>query len=148
MIIKYNSRLARLIIPSFKMILICFVLLCKKDPSYYTPEEIEHERCHCKQWFALFLIGILICFLISTFYSYWVLLLSPLTFYIWYGTEFLIRLIKSIFTNIKKIGFIQVCATISEISHDCYRNLAFEKEARAVEQNQAECHYISFLHYY
>lgn len=148
MVIVYNSKLARLIIPTFKMILICFVLLCKKDSSYYTENEIDHERCHCKQWFALFVLGIVLWLLIGTFSSYWLTLLSIITFYMWYGVEFLIRFLIKFFIKIKNEGFLTTIKVIKDLGHSSYREIAFEKEAYAVEKGEVECHYVSFLHYY
>lgn len=148
MVIIYNSKLVRIIIPTFKMILICFVLLCKKDKTYYTTEDIEHERCHSKQWFALFCISLPILFLIGMFSSYWWLLLSIVTFYLWYGIEWLVRFILLSIKEIKATNLRSYIKNIGNISHEAYRMIAFEQEAREVETGVAECHYISFLHYY
>lgn len=149
--IIYNSKIAKIIIPGFKMILIMSLLLCKKGPECYKKEEIKHEECRAFQWKSLCLPGFFLwLFLGTTINNLWLLLLTPFTFYIYYGIEWLIRFIGKIIKTppVIKFGLKKWLKGFGELSHEAYREIAFEQEAYAVEKGFIEYNFLSFfLHY-
>lgn len=149
--IIYNSKLARIIIPGFKMILLMCLLLCKKGPAYYKEEEIKHEECHAFQWKSLCLLGFFMWLLVgSTVHNLWFLLLTPFTFYIYYGIEWLVRFIRGIIKTppVTKFGFKKWLKGFGELNHEAYRNIVFEQEARAIESGVTKYEFLSFFMYY
>lgn len=80
---------------------------------------INHECIHARQWIELAVAsGLLIWLGMLLFgYSAWWLLLSALTFYIWYVLEFVVKwFYGSIMGN-----------------YNAYKNISFEREARLSE---------------
>ncbi|WP_281681819.1 hypothetical protein [Zunongwangia profunda] len=57
-------------------------------------ELINHEKIHVRQFLEISLVAGLVFGTVAWFISLWFLLGIPVAFYIWYGIEFLIRLIK------------------------------------------------------
>ena len=148
--IIYNSKLAKILIPGFKMILLFYFLLCKKDASYYSQEEIKHEECHAFQWKSCCYLGVFLWILLGSLFSWWFLLLIPFTFYIWYGIEFIIRFIGKLFKTplTMKSGFKNWLKEMGNLNHEAYREIVFEQEAYAVEKGYIEYSFLSFfLHY-
>lgn len=82
---------------------------------------INHECTHARQWIELTVAsGLLIWFGMLLFgYSAWWLILSALTFYIWYVLEFVVKwFYGSIMGN-----------------YNAYKNISFEREARLSEKD-------------
>lgn len=149
--IIYNSKLARLLLPNFKMILITFILLCKKDKSYYDEEDLEHERTHAYQWTTLCLSSLIMFYILGLMFdNYWLMLISPFTFYIWYLIDWFFRFVYRFVKNPPsfKLGFKNYFKAIGEINHEAYRAIVFEKEAYAVEKGMTSYALFSFLLYY
>lgn len=80
---------------------------------------INHERIHTAQFLELTIVSAFILFIIMliTNMSAWWLLLSLLTYYIWYGVEYMI---------IRIMHNKQVCA---------YHDISFEEEAYEHDDN-------------
>ena len=57
-------------------------------------ELINHEKIHVRQFLEISLVVALLLIPVAWFISYWFLMAIPVAFYIWYGIEFLIRLIQ------------------------------------------------------
>ena len=136
--IIYNSKLAKLLLPpGYKAILIMFILLCKNDASSYDEGDIRHEATHAYQWASLTAIGGCLCIILAAiFTNLWLLLFAPFTFYIWYVLEWLTRFICDCFEYRPsfKEGFKNWLKQINSIGHGAYRDVVFEKEARAREE--------------
>lgn len=82
---------------------------------------INHECVHARQWIELTVAsGLLIWLGMLLFgYSAWWLLLSAMTFYIWYVLEFVVKwFYGSIMGN-----------------YNAYKNISFEREARLSEKD-------------
>lgn len=149
--IIYNSKIAKIIIPTFKMILIMCLLLCKKGPEYYKEEEIKHEECHSFQWKSLCLPGFFLwLFIGTTINNLWFLFLTPFTFYIYYGIEWLIRFIGKVIKTppVTKFGLKKWLKGFGDLSHEAYRDIVFEQEARAIETGIVKYEFLSFFLYY
>lgn len=147
----YNSKIAKIFLPNFKAILLGFVLLCKKAKEFYDEEFFRHEGAHSYQWQSLCLFGIGIFGMISLlFMNFWILLLSPITFYLWYVIEWLIRFIGKIIKTppVMKFGFKAWWKGLCDLNHESYRDLSFEKEARATESGIYEPAFLSFCEFY
>lgn len=149
--IIYNSKLARLLLPNFKAILLTLWLLCKKGPEYYSEKFIKHEETHSFQWKCCMFLGVFIWLAFSlAFDTLWLLLLIPFTFYIWYCIEYVIRFIIGVVKTppIMKFGFKKWFKGFQEIGHESYRKIVFEQEANAVEDGIVNYEFLSFFKYY
>lgn len=149
--IIYNSKLAKLLIPGFSAILIMCWLLCKKDESYYGKRFLEHEKAHSYQWKSLMIPGLFLFAGLSCITScLWYLLLVPFTFYIWYVIEWFIRFLCKIVKTppTTKFGFKNWIKGFGNLSHDAYRAIAFEQEARLREKGEWTLSLGSFAMFY
>lgn len=108
-----------LTLPGFSAIFLFGVLFVR--PTYKINDVfINHESIHSKQYYELFGFGFIFLLSLSLFtiISYWWLLLSPFTFYILYGLEWLIRFFVYGFNL-----------------HKPYKNISFEREAYDNQDN-------------
>lgn len=95
--------------PGFKAVNIFGVLFVRKS-ARIDNVLIRHEKIHTSQMFEVTVVS-LILFLLFMYVSWWLPLLSPFVYYVWYGVEWLIRFIRL------------------RNAHEAYRNISFEKEA-------------------
>lgn len=115
-----------------------FTMWSEKEAAQGT---INHECVHARQWVELAVAsGLLLWAGILVFgFSAWWLVLSALTFYIWYVVEYLIRRLIGLFRsgeNGQKAA---------------YRLVSFEKEARLSERDNnylENCRYFAWLSFY
>lgn len=138
--IVYNSKLAKLLtfISGFKTIMFMGIILTEKDSL--TKKEIKHEDTHCKQYADCFVLGlgisiitmfVLFMFNICNLKLLWLMILPISLFYVLYGIEVLIKIIK--YKNLK----------------ETYRNISFEVQARNIADTwdkpcEEQNHYYSF----
>lgn len=66
-------------------------IIFKRPNVEVTPRLISHELIHTRQLVEVTIALLPIMILISALTSWWVLLLAPFTYYIWYGLEYSIR---------------------------------------------------------
>lgn len=85
-------------------------ILFLKGNKELTEVEMNHELIHSRQFVELTIIGLIIT-LPFLFKLWWIVLLSPLLYYIWYGIEWLIHLIQL------------------KDAHKAYHRISFEEEA-------------------
>lgn len=116
-----NNRLAKILLAfsSCHTITIGPFVLSKRSEDRITQSVRDHEYIHVRQWVEISVVSFLmLCSCISlTGISGWWLLLSPVTFYLWYGVEFLFR-----FVRMKDTG-------------KAYRSVSFEQEAYSNEDD-------------
>ena len=113
--------------PGYKAINLFGILFVKNDVKI-DEVTINHEAIHSRQF-----VELMILFAVAAvFIRWWLPLLSPLFFYVWYVVEYLIHLIR--FKN----------------THIAYRRISFEREAYT---HQGDMNYrsrrkwFSFLNY-
>lgn len=128
-IIRKNMTL-----PGFSAIFLFGVLFISPNAKI-TDRLLTHETIHSKQYNELLYIGLIITIILSLIglISWWWLLISPFTFYILYGIEWLFEYICTGF-NARK----------------AYRNMSFEREAYFNEHDLAYTHRrrpLNFLRY-
>lgn len=128
----YNSWLAKKVLAARCNRVMLFGFCFTKE-DYLTPEEINHEKIHVRQWIECMIIGILICLLcLVSGFSWWFLFFILILYYILYGIGFLVRLI------------------VSHNAEIAYKNISFEKEAYRNEDNLLYLKYknvLTFLKY-
>lgn len=149
--VVYESKIAKIIIPTFSAILIFCWLLCKKAKEYYDEEFLKHEETHSYQWKSLMIPGtVLFSGLAGIFSCPWLVLLIPLTFYLYYVLEWLVRVIGALIKYHPGFsdGFKKWIKKIRAINHDCYHVIVFEQEANAVEKGLVDYGFLSFFKYY
>ena len=83
--------------------------------SKYTVVANNHEHIHAEQQKEMFFLGLILTFALYWWIGFWSLLFIPI-FFIWYLVEWLIRLF---------------------CKGNAYRNIAFEREAYANENDLA-----------
>lgn len=115
----YESWIAKhLLFPSYSIITLFAWVFTKWTEALARQSTINHECVHARQWTELTIASGLIIWagmLIFGFSAWW-LLLSSVVFYLWYVVEWCIRVIVGCFS-----------------SHDAYRMVSFEREARLAE---------------
>lgn len=115
----YESWIAKhLLFPGYSTITIFAWVFTKWSELSVRQSTINHECVHARQWTELAIAsGLLIWVGMLIFgFSAWWLLLSSVVFYLWYVVEWCVRLIVGCFS-----------------SHDAYRMVSFEREARLAE---------------
>ena len=148
--IFYNSKIAKFFtfLPGFKTISLFGMVFTEKESL--GERTICHETVHASQYSDLFIAG-----LMTAAFAYgiwlgltdehclamlWLLLLPIFLFYVWYLTEYFIRLIINL---VKGVG---------GPSHTAYRAIAFEQEARDLEccctEEEDGTEPFSFFQYY
>lgn len=134
--ILYNDKLARLILMSgYHTITIGPIILTTKKRSEVNPCIIRHERIHVHQWAEITTLCILTVLLCRSVLgvSMWWIMACPLIYYVWYVTEYIIRLLAG------------------HGAHEAYRSIAFEQEAYDNEQEEKYLdrrNLFSFMRYY
>ena len=93
-------------LPGFEAINLFGVLFARKE-SKIDDVTINHEAIHSRQFVELMILFAVV----SVFIRWWLPLLSPLAFYVWYVIEWLIHLIR--FRD----------------TYNAYRHISFEREA-------------------
>lgn len=123
--IFYNSKIAKLatFIKDFKTIMLFGMIFTEHEKLSY--QTISHEEVHSVQYqtllgfsLALSLMIVFCCFFFDI-YGYWMFSFIPLsflTYYLWYGIEYLIKL--CIYKN----------------SKEAYENISFEREAYSLDK--------------
>lgn len=118
----YESWIAKhLLFASYTTITLFAWVFTKWSEKEARQSTINHECVHARQWIELTVAsGFLIWFGMLLFgYSAWWLLLSVMTFYIWYVLEFVVKwFYGSIMGN-----------------YNAYKNISFEREARLSEKD-------------
>lgn len=118
----YESWIAKhLLFASYTTITLFAWVFTKWSKGEARQSTINHECVHARQWIELAIAsGLLIWLGMLLFgYSAWWLLLSALTFYIWYVLEFVVKwFYGSIMGN-----------------YNAYKNISFEREARLSEKD-------------
>lgn len=118
----YESWIAKhLLFANYTTITLFAWVFTKWSEKEARQSTINHECVHARQWIELTVAsGLLIWLGMLLFgYSAWWLLLSAMTFYIWYVLEFVVKwLYGSIMGN-----------------YNAYKNISFEREARLSEKN-------------
>lgn len=115
----YESWIAKhLLSPGYSTITLFAWVFTKWSEASARQSTINHECVHARQWTELAIAsGLLIWAGMLIFgFSAWWLLLSSVIFYLWYVVEWGIRVIVGCFS-----------------SHDAYRMVSFEREARLAE---------------
>lgn len=113
--------------PGYKCINLFGILFVKNDAKI-DEVTINHEAIHSRQFVELMVLSAVVLAIIR----WWLPLLSPLFFYVWYVVEYLIHLIRF------------------KSNHIAYRRISFEREAYT---NQGDVNYLpkrtwfSFLNY-
>lgn len=99
-----------------------FTMWSEKEAAQST---INHECVHARQWVELAVASGLLLWagMLMFGYSAWWLLLSALTFYVWYVLEYLIRRLIGLFRS-SQYG-----------QKAAYRLVSFEQEARMAERD-------------
>lgn len=94
-------------------------VLSRRSEDKITQSLRNHEYIHVRQWMEMSQVSILVIslFILLTGSSGWWALLSLVTFYIWYGIEFLFRYVR-----LKDAG-------------RAYRAVSFEQEAYSNEDD-------------
>lgn len=120
--IHYNSKLAKIILPSsYKGITIFGHIFFKQDADKISEKSLNHEKIHVEQQHECFWLGFgfgLILLLLTRLI--WLTILMPFAFfYIWYGVEYIIALLFNKFINRKS-----------------YRTISFEQEAYENDDNE------------
>lgn len=125
-IIRKNMTL-----PGYSAIFLFGVLFVSPNAKM-TDRLINHETIHSKQYNELLYTGLIITIIFSLIglISWWWLLISPCTFYILYGIEWLFEYICNGFN-----------------AHKAYRNISFEREARFNEQDLEYTHRRSLFNF-
>jgi hypothetical protein len=125
----YNSIIAKgLLYFSPCDLIMLFGMVFSKAKKEDVPQSvIEHERVHIRQWNEMIILsGIIILALVLIFgMSAWWMLLSFITFYVWYIIEWIC---KSLWYSIM----------IDEWTCDLetpYQSISFEREARLAEKD-------------
>ena len=102
------------------------VVFTKKPIETISPEVINHEYIHTKQYveltFVLFVLFLIITFVFG--FSFTLLISIFLVYYVWYATEWAIRLVLALRTL---SGFNYVI--YKSESYRAYRRMFFEREA-------------------
>lgn len=115
----YESWIAKhLLFSGYSTITLFAWVFTKWTEALARQSTINHECVHARQWTELTIASGLIIWagmLIFGFSAWW-LLLSSVVFYLWYVVEWCIRVIVGCFS-----------------SHDAYRMVSFEREARLAE---------------
>lgn len=115
----YESWIAKhLLFSGYSTITLFAWVFTKWTEALARQSTINHECVHARQWTELTIASGLIIWagmLIFGFSAWW-LLLSSIVFYLWYVVEWCIRVIVGCFS-----------------SHDAYRMVSFEREARLAE---------------
>lgn len=118
----YESWIAKhLLFASYTTITLFAWVFTKWSEKEARQSTINHECVHARQWIELAVAsGLLIWLGMLLFgYSAWWLILSALTFYIWYVLEFVVKwFYGSIMGN-----------------YNAYKNISFEREARLSEKD-------------
>lgn len=118
----YESWIAKhLLFANYTTITLFAWVFTKWSEKEAKQSTINHECVHARQWIELTVAsGLLIWLGMLLFgYSAWWLLLSAMTFYIWYVLEFVVKwFYGSIMGN-----------------YNAYKNISFEREARLSEKD-------------
>lgn len=94
-----------------------FGILFVKNNAKIDEVTINHEAIHSRQF-----VELMILFAVATvFIRWWLPLLSPLFFYLWYLVEWIVRLFQY------------------RDTHEAYKNISFEREAYT---NEKELEYL------
>lgn len=136
----YNSWIARAILFSdYTTITICawVLTIC----SRLEQSVINHECTHSRQWVELTMLSGILLWLGSLIFGYsvWWLALSTLTFYLWYGLEYLVRRVIGLFV------------LSEDRQKDAYRMVSFEREARLAEKDDdylENSNYFAWINFY
>lgn len=138
----YESWIAKhLLFASYTTITLFAWVFTKWSEGEARQSTINHECVHARQWIELTVAsGLLIWVAMLVFgFSAWWLALSPVVFYIWYVTEYLIRRIIGLFRS-NENG-----------QKTAYRLVSFEQEARLSERDNnylENCRYFAWLNFY
>lgn len=119
----YESWIAKhLLFANYTTITLFAWVFTKWSEKEARQSTINHECVHVRQWIELTVASALLLWigLLVFGYSAWWLLLSALTFYIWYVLEFLVKWFYGIFVADK---------------YNAYKNISFEREARLSEKD-------------
>lgn len=103
--IFYESKLAKLLtfLPHFATMMFFGVVITEEKEEDVDQETKNHETTHIRQYWDYFWIGlaiavvtagILLACKVFSFHLLWLLLVPPVHFYLWYGIEILVQLIK------------------------------------------------------
>lgn len=116
-----NNRLAKILLAfsSCHTITIGPFVLSKRSEDRITQSVRDHEYIHVRQWVEISVVSFLmlcLCIFLTGISGWW-LLLSPVTFYLWYGIEFFFRYVR-----LKNTG-------------KAYKAVSFEKEAYSNEDD-------------
>lgn len=122
----YNSWIAKkLLLDGYSTITLFTWVFTKWSENEAAQSTINHECVHARQWVELAVASSVLLWggMLVFDYSAWWLVLSSLTFYIWYVLEYLIR---------RLIGLFRGCENGQKMA---YRKVSFEREARLAEKN-------------
>lgn len=122
----YDSWIAKhLLFATYTTITLFAWVFTKWSEGEARQSTINHECVHARQWIELTIASGLLLWVGMLVFGYpaWWLVLSALTFYIWYITEYLIRRLIGLFRS-SQYG-----------QKAAYRLVSFEQEARMAEHN-------------
>jgi len=100
--------------PGYKAINLFGVLFVKNNAKI-DDVTINHEAIHSRQFVELMALSAVVLVIIQ----WWLIIFSPLAFYVWYAIEWVIRLFKK---------------------GNAYKNISFEREAYA---NEGDASYLN-----
>lgn len=138
----YDNWLAKhILLAGYSTITLMAWVFTKLNKEEVQQSTINHECTHARQWIELTVVSgllIWIALLVWDYSACW-LVLSALTFYVWYVLEYLVRRFIGIFRNGKN-G-----------QKAAYRLVSFEQEARLAEKDNnylENSTYFAWLRFY
>lgn len=98
-----------------------FGILFLKGKAMVSYRLISHEEIHSRQFIEMLLASLVITLPLVA-WVWWLFLISPFVFYLWYGIEWIIHLVRF------------------KDAHTAYRRISFEREAY---KHQDDINYLS-----
>lgn len=119
--------------PGYKAIMLFGLLFVRKGATM-SDADLNHEEIHLKQFKEVTQMAFLLSIPFGFIGLWWVILLSPIVYYIWYVVEWFVRLIQY------------------RDDHQAYRNISFEREAYENErdllytENREDFSFLRYIH--
>lgn len=132
--IYYDSWMAKMLLFGCHTITIGPFVFSKKKEDKMTQETKNHECTHARQWMEITVLSgiILLVMVLASGLSPWWMLLSGITYYLWYVTEWLVRVI--IYLSQPK-----------DKRKSAYKMISFEREAN---ENEHDLNYLENCRYF
>lgn len=122
--IFYDSKIAKLLTPldGFRTIMLFGAVFTEKDSI--SSRAKCHEAAHVEQYQTMFTLGLalavatmfaFLAFDVRSWWMLWLIALPIFLYYLWYGIEYLVRLV------------------LEQSTKEAYKSISFEREARALQ---------------